>query len=310
MFREKNMPNTDANSTVRELRDALLRMHLKLNEYRGQCYDECSTMSDPKTGIAVQIKSEKERALYIHCHAHSINLAVGDTMKVCPVLKDTIDNTYELFKLVKVSHKRNAKLHSIQAENNSSGSNEDGDFVDRLKNPTIKLFYHTQWTAPADCLNGVIRNFDELQKFQNQSLENCSCLEIKARIHGIKVYTLKFSYCFGIHLAHLILSHTNNLSQKLQGTQITAAHAQVVSRACVTTLESIRSENEFNSFWNNIKQFFEKHDEPHFLRRKNIPNRYMISKAAGKHTENVEEKYRRQYYAALDSVITCLFGTI
>ena len=70
MFREKNMPNTDANSTVRELRDALLRMHLKLNECRGQCYDGCSTMSSPKTGIAVQIKSEKERALYTHCYAH------------------------------------------------------------------------------------------------------------------------------------------------------------------------------------------------------------------------------------------------
>ena len=31
----------------------------------------------------------------------------------------------------------------------------------------------------------------------------------------------------------------------------------------------------------------------------------MIGKAAGERTENVEEEYRRQYYAALDSVITC-----
>ena len=34
----------------------------------------------------------------------------------------------------------------------------------------------------------------------------------------------------------------------------------------------------------------------------------MIGKAAGERTENVEEEYRRQYYAALDSVITCLSG--
>ena len=39
---------------------------------------------------------------------------------------------------------------------------------------------------------------------------------------------------------------------------------------------------------------------------KNIPNRYMIGKAAAEHPENVEEEYRRQYYAALDSVITCI----
>ena len=32
----------------------------------------------------------------------------------------------------------------------------------------------------------------------------------------------------------------------------------------------------------------------------------MIGKAAGEHQENVEEEYRRQYFAALDSVITCV----
>ena len=31
----------------------------------------------------------------------------------------------------------------------------------------------------------------------------------------------------------------------------------------------------------------------------------MIGKVAGQHPENVEEEYQRQYYTALDSVITC-----
>ena len=32
----------------------------------------------------------------------------------------------------------------------------------------------------------------------------------------------------------------------------------------------------------------------------------MIGKVAGEHPENVSEEYRRQYYAALDSAITCI----
>ena len=48
---------------------------------------------------------------------------------------------------------------------------------------------------------------------------------MKELIRDIKVYTLKFSYCFGIHLAHVILSHTDDLSQTLQGTQTTAVDA-------------------------------------------------------------------------------------
>ena len=89
----KNMSNTDTDSIVRGLKDVLLWMHLKLNKCRRQCYDGRSTNYGSKSGVAVQIKSEEEYALYTHCYAHSINLAVGNTMKVWPVLKDTIDNT-------------------------------------------------------------------------------------------------------------------------------------------------------------------------------------------------------------------------
>ena len=55
----KNMPNTDADSIVRELKDILLRMHLKLNKCRGQCYDECSTMSGSKSRVVVHIKAKR-----------------------------------------------------------------------------------------------------------------------------------------------------------------------------------------------------------------------------------------------------------
>ena len=233
----------------------------------------------------MQIKSAEEHALYTHCYTHSIDLAVGHMRKVCPVFKDAIDNTYELTKLVKISPKLDAKLHSIQVENNSSGSNKDGEFADGLKNSIKKLFCHTRRTVRADCLKRAIRNFDELQKLWDWSLENCSCSKMKARIRGIKVYTLTFSYCFGIYSAHLILSHTDKFIQILQDTQRTPVDAQVVSCACVATLESVRAKNEFKLFWNKVKQFAEKHkiDEPHLPHTKNIPNPYMIGKAAGEH---------------------------
>ena len=71
-------------------------------------------------------------------------------MKASPVLKDTIDNTYELTKLVK-------KLHEIQRHVNGHESSEVGDddeFDLLLKNPTIKLFCATRWTVRAQCFNG------------------------------------------------------------------------------------------------------------------------------------------------------------
>ena len=41
----KNTPDTDADSIVQELKDVLLRMHLKLNKCIVKYYEECSTVS-------------------------------------------------------------------------------------------------------------------------------------------------------------------------------------------------------------------------------------------------------------------------
>ena len=101
----------------------------------------------------------------------------------------------------------------------------------------------------------------------------------------------------------LLLQHTfsslDSFSYQQSQSNITgysddSIDAQVLSRACVTTLKSIRSENEFNLFWNKVKEFSEKHkiDEPHFSKKKKKkkkkkPNCYMIGKAAGEYPEKV-----------------------
>ena len=160
----------------------------------------------------------------------------------------------------------------------------------------------------ADCLKSIIENFDELQELWDWSLQNCSCSEMKGRVQGIKVHSLKFSYCFGIHLAHMVLAHTDNLNQTLQGTQMTAIDAQVISRACVTTLQSLRSEDEFNLFWAKVKQFATVHNiyAPRLPRRRNAPIKHMLGKAPGEHPEKVEDDYRKKYYAVLETVVSCI----
>ena len=158
----KDMPCTNADSIVSELKEVLLRMNLKLNKCRGQCYDGCSTMTGHRNGVAVQIKEEEKRALYTCCYAHSLNLAIGDTMKNSALLKHTIDNTFELTKLVKTSPKKDSKLKEIQ---NSLAIADDCDNEDYELNeakPSISMFCPTRWTVRGKCLMAIIENFDEL----------------------------------------------------------------------------------------------------------------------------------------------------
>ena len=71
------------------LNDVILRMGLSMEDAKAQCYDGCSTMTGVRNGVATIIKRENPKCLLTHCYCHALNLAVGDTVKSVPILKET-----------------------------------------------------------------------------------------------------------------------------------------------------------------------------------------------------------------------------
>ena len=53
-------------------------------------------MTGTKDGVTAQIKKLNEKCLLMHLYSHSPNLAVRDTMKNIPLLKDTLNMAYEI----------------------------------------------------------------------------------------------------------------------------------------------------------------------------------------------------------------------
>ena len=87
-----------------------------MTRIRGQCYDGCSTMAGEKSGVAKQIKEEESRAPFTHCYTHLLNIAVGDAIKNSKLMKDALETTHEIKKLIKKSPKRDAKLQSWKTQ--------------------------------------------------------------------------------------------------------------------------------------------------------------------------------------------------
>ena len=73
------------------IKDTLLRIELKLSEYRVQCYDGGSNMNRITNAVATHIVRKEKRAVYIHCYVHSLNLAVGNIIKRSKVCNDALD---------------------------------------------------------------------------------------------------------------------------------------------------------------------------------------------------------------------------
>ena len=104
-----------ADSLVSIIKDTLLRMNLKIQHCRGQCYDGASTMSGAKNGVAKQISTDEPRAVYTHCYGHALNLSVSDCIKQCKVVKLAIEVVGEISKLVKKSPKRDSSFERIKS---------------------------------------------------------------------------------------------------------------------------------------------------------------------------------------------------
>ena len=53
--------------------------------------------------VAKRLKDEENCAVFLHRYGHALNLAVGDPVKCSRLLKDTLEVTFEVSKLVKLS---------------------------------------------------------------------------------------------------------------------------------------------------------------------------------------------------------------
>ena len=71
-------------------------------------------MAGAISGVAKQHADEEPRAVVAHCYSHSLNLACGDAIIKCSILKDALDTTHEVTKLIKFSPRRDTIFKGIQ----------------------------------------------------------------------------------------------------------------------------------------------------------------------------------------------------
>ena len=71
-------------------------------------------MCGARSGVATQIQDVKTRAVYTHCYGHSINQAVSDAVRETRTVRDALDVTHEITKLIKFSPRRETLLRQIK----------------------------------------------------------------------------------------------------------------------------------------------------------------------------------------------------
>ena len=212
-----SVPAINSDTLMSVTQDVFLRMNIPFAKIQGQCYDGASVMKGSKSGISTRILQKEPRAIYTHCYGHSINLAASDAIKSVKLLKDALDITHEITKLIKYSPRREAVFREIKECHEAAVGNHSVG---------IRVLCPTRWTVRAKVLKSIINNYSILQSTWDEALEIAKDSETKARLIGVSTQMQQFNYLFGVFLAEMLLQHTDNLNQSLQKETLSAAEAQ------------------------------------------------------------------------------------
>ena len=285
-----------AHCLVSAIKDVLIRMNLKLSCCRGQCYDGASNMSGIKSGVAAQLCAEEKRALFTHCYCHALNLAIGDTIKQSKVCQNALEVAFEITRLVKFSPKRNIMFDKIRSECEEESS------------IGIRTFCPTRWTVRGDSIESILVNYNALNQLWEECLTTSLQPDVKGRIIGVKSQMSNFDVLFGLKLCERILKITDNLSKTLQKQSLSAAEAQHITALSVTTLEKMRTADNFSLFYKVVLNLQDHTgtNSPVLPRKKRAPRHLEVGDSTGYHSSTVEELYRRYYYEALDNAIATI----
>ena len=66
-----------------------------------------------QSGVAAVLQIEEPRSVFTHCYEYALSLACSDAVKNYKIMKETLDTSYELIKLVKKSPHSDAILQKL-----------------------------------------------------------------------------------------------------------------------------------------------------------------------------------------------------
>ena len=235
----------ETNSTTGEtlthvIIDALTRFGLPLEKLRGQCYDGASNMSGAFRGVQARVKELQPQALYVHCTAHSLNLALQSTIENS-VIRDGFQYLNDVYVLFKRSAKR------LEILNKANGK--------------IKSLCPTRWTMRTAAIESVLESYGSvLEALEEVSLEP-GPPEARAKARGLLSQFFTSSMYWSLSVAKVVFVPTEKLSAKvLQDSTTTVAGALAAIRLTHDALMTSRNDATFDRIMKDVAAAQVTHD--------------------------------------------------
>lgn len=206
-------------------------VNLDIANLRAQCYDGAANMAGKYNGVQAKILEASPQALYIHCKAHQLNLALVHSSKE-PCVRNMMSTVQEIAFCFDYSAKRLLAFSDELKEN----ENARDEMARRSK---LRTLCETRWSSRADALFTFRAAFSvvaaALQTLKNDRDE-------KAGLYLTAI--LKFEFIVSLIVAEHILSSTVALTNYLQKPDIDLIEAVTEAKIVVSRLSNERNDDQ------------------------------------------------------------------
>lgn len=191
--------------------------------------------------------------------AHCVNLVLQEAARKVRPIRDALDFAQEMIQLITLSPKRQVLFEKIHGD---------------LGKPytSIKPLCPTRWTVKAKAMLFLIENYRCLQDTLEIISEGHD--EYARRASGLQALMQQFSTFFDLSLSLAVFSLTEELSVALQAKSTSCEDATATVDVCLTSLQEMRTDEEFETFFEKTKsRGSELCDESRLPRHKQPPRR-------------------------------------
>ena len=226
--------SVNAESLCTYISNQLQNVGLDIKSCVGQSYDGASVMSGHLSGVQMRVKELSNWAIYVHCHAHRLNLVVVQCCKSVKYAADFFVQLQRIYNFVSGSY-----IHPMWI-------NLQKDMFPKEVPIELKRLSDTRWSAQITACEAVSKRFAVVLKlleniaddgnrdraFEAQSIENS--------------IDLKFVFCLCLFTD--ILKEMKKASDKLQTVQLNIVEACDLVLNCSQFIHDKRNEKDCDKY--------------------------------------------------------------
>ncbi|XP_036112772.1 zinc finger MYM-type protein 1 isoform X1 [Molossus molossus] len=291
----EEMTGTNLHSTITTY---LQQIGVDLNKIRGQAYDSTTNLRGKFNKSAAEFKKEEPRALYIHCYAHFLDLAVIRFCREVKELRSALNTLSSLFNTIHMSGEMSENFQKI---------------CKLSQNKTCKKHVSQScWTLHDHTLLSVIEGLPEIIETLEVVSNHSSNTGLADELSDLLTLVSKFEFIFCLKFLYQVLSVTGILSKELRSETTDTFSLSSKIEAILECLSSERNDVSFKIIWDGAEEICQKItckgfevERPSFHKRRKIQKKIDLGNSDSMFSPtSTEEQYKiNLYYKGLDTVL-------